>query len=42
LNPLSPTFREEYMLGKQEKHAEKENARDLVRNPLVTLLNAVY
>lgn len=31
LNPLSPTFREEYMLGKQEKHAEKENARDLVR-----------
>lgn len=29
LNPLSPTFREEYMLGKQEKHAEKENARDL-------------
>lgn len=31
LNPLSPTFREEYMLEKQEKHAEKENARDLVR-----------
>ncbi|KAJ5166611.1 uncharacterized protein N7482_005392 [Penicillium canariense] len=29
LNPLSPTFREEYMLEKQEKHAEKENARDL-------------
>lgn len=31
LNPMSPTFREEYMLGKQEKTAEKENARDLVR-----------
>ncbi|KAJ5092156.1 hypothetical protein NUU61_007026 [Penicillium alfredii] len=29
LNPLSPTFREEYMLEKQEKHTEKENARDL-------------
>ncbi|OOQ90878.1 hypothetical protein PEBR_02977 [Penicillium brasilianum] len=29
LNPLSPTFREEYMLEKQEKEAEKENARDL-------------
>lgn len=35
LNPLSPTFREEYMLGKQEKHAEKENARDLVKSPLL-------
>lgn len=33
LNPLSPTFREEYMLEKQEKYAEKENARDLVRQP---------
>lgn len=32
LNPLSPTFREEYMLEKQEKYAEKENARDLVRS----------
>lgn len=30
LNPLSPTFREEYFLEKQEKHTEKENARDLV------------
>ncbi|KAJ5082062.1 hypothetical protein N7532_011105 [Penicillium argentinense] len=29
LNPLSPTFREEYMLEKNEKTAEKENARDL-------------
>ncbi|EPS25961.1 hypothetical protein PDE_00897 [Penicillium oxalicum 114-2] len=29
LNPLSPTFREEYMLEKQEKETEKENARDL-------------
>lgn len=34
LNPLSPTFREEYMLEKQEKEAEKENARDLVRHLL--------
>lgn len=34
LNPMSPTFREEYMLGKQEKSAEKENARDLVRKSL--------
>jgi len=42
LNPLSPTFREEYMLGKQEKHAEKENARDLVRCPLLTRLNSVH
>lgn len=31
LNLLSPTFREEYMLDKQEKYTEKENARDLVR-----------
>ena len=30
LNPLSPTFREEYILEKQEKKAEVENARDLV------------
>ncbi|CAI7594190.1 unnamed protein product [Penicillium glandicola] len=29
LNPLSPTFREEYLLEKQEKKAEVENARDL-------------
>ncbi|KAJ5286820.1 hypothetical protein N7478_002506 [Penicillium angulare] len=29
LNPLSPTFREEYYLEKGEKHAEKENARDV-------------
>ncbi|KAF7718381.1 Uncharacterized protein PECH_001022 [Penicillium ucsense] len=29
LNPLSPTFREEYMLEKQEKETAKENARDL-------------
>src|SRR4051794_5430460 len=33
LNPLSPTFREEYMLEKQEKKAEVENARDLVSTP---------
>lgn len=30
LNPLSPTFREEFYVEKQEKSAEKENARDLV------------
>ncbi|KAJ5902367.1 hypothetical protein N7495_002895 [Penicillium taxi] len=29
LNLMSPTLREEYILEKQEKHAEKENARDL-------------
>ena len=30
LNPLSPTFREEYFAEKHEKVAEKENARDIV------------
>lgn len=40
LNPLSPTFREEYLLEKQEKVADKENARDLVRKLLLaTILN---
>lgn len=29
-NPLSPTFKEEYILEKQEKATEKENAKDLV------------
>ncbi|KAJ5875922.1 uncharacterized protein N7529_001506 [Penicillium soppii] len=29
LNPLSPTFREEYLLEKQEKKAGVENARDM-------------
>lgn len=29
LNPLSPTFREEFFVEKQEKATEKENARDL-------------
>ncbi|KAL5335260.1 hypothetical protein BJX70DRAFT_330404 [Aspergillus crustosus] len=29
LNPLSPTFREEFALEKQEKQAEKANAKDL-------------
>ncbi|PYI29146.1 hypothetical protein BP00DRAFT_349550 [Aspergillus indologenus CBS 114.80] len=29
LNPLSPTFREEFYVEKQEKVTEKENARDL-------------
>ena len=31
-NPLSPTFHEEQVLEKHEAHAEKENAKDLVRN----------
>lgn len=30
LNPLSPTFREEFFVEKQEKVTEKENQRDLV------------
>jgi hypothetical protein len=30
LNPLSPTFREELKLEKEEKKTDKENARDLV------------
>ena len=30
LNPLSPTFREEEVLEKQELKADKENAKDLV------------
>jgi len=30
LNPLSPTFREEYILEKREKATEKENEKDLV------------
>jgi hypothetical protein len=33
LNPLSPTFREEFFVEKQEKATEKENARDLVSGP---------
>lgn len=41
LNPLSPTFREEYMLEKQEKVAEKENARDLVRGSPTSFINPV-
>ena len=32
-NPLSPTFREEQILEKQEELTEKENARDLVSTP---------
>ena len=31
-NPLSPTFDEEQILEKHEAHAEKENAKDLVRD----------
>lgn len=42
LNPLSPTFREEYMLEKQEKTAEKENARDLVRNTLLPIYLFIF
>ena len=30
LNPLSPTFKEEQILEKSEKDAEKQNAKDLV------------
>jgi hypothetical protein len=30
LNPLSPTFREEFAVEKQERQAEKANAKDLV------------
>ena len=30
LNPLSPTFREEQILEKQEESTDKENAKDLV------------
>lgn len=31
LNPLSPTFREEAVLEKQESHTDKQQAKDLVR-----------
>lgn len=30
-NPLSPTFHEEQILEQKEQHAEKQNAKDLVR-----------
>ncbi len=33
LNPLSPTFREEQVVEKQEGDTEKRNASDLVRQP---------
>ena len=33
LNPLSPTFREEQVVEKQEEDTEKRNASDLVRHP---------
>jgi hypothetical protein len=42
LNPLSPTFREEYMLEKQEKKAEVENARDLVSKAPTNHTTALY
>jgi len=32
MNPLSPTFREEDRLEKQEAKTDKEQARDLVRH----------
>ena len=31
MNPLSPTFREEQLLEKQEEETEVEQAKDLVR-----------
>lgn len=37
LNPLSPTFREEQMLEKQEEETEKEQAKDLVSGVPSTL-----
>lgn len=40
LNPLSPTFREEYYMEKQEKVAEKENARDLVSDHQIPMDHA--
>lgn len=43
LNPLSPTFREEYILEKQEKKAEVENARDLVsKSPQTIYQSTLY
>ena len=35
LNPLSPTFREEEVLEKQELKADKENAKDLVGSLII-------
>ncbi|OJJ42990.1 hypothetical protein ASPZODRAFT_146550 [Penicilliopsis zonata CBS 506.65] len=40
LNPLSPTFREEYMLEKHEKATEKQNAKDLRVKTRVRLAKA--
>lgn len=41
LNPLSPTFKQELDLEKQEDKTDKEQARDLVSNdPIVA--NATY
>lgn len=45
LNPLSPTFREEFFVEKQEWVTEKENAKDLVSGPpriskLLLIINA--
>lgn len=40
LNPLSPTFREEYFLEKQEAISKKENARDLVGKPSLQLFRS--
>lgn len=41
LNPLSPTFREEYFLEKQEAISKKENARDLVCDTLTILMSCI-
>lgn len=32
LNPMSPTFKEEFYVEKHEQIADKENAKDVVRN----------
>lgn len=37
-NPLSPTFREEQILEKQEEITEKQQAKDLVRLWLMQIL----
>lgn len=42
LNPLSPTFREEQLLEKQEEDTEREQAKDLVRFCLDCHLCASY
>ena len=41
LNPLSPTFREEQMLEKEEDKTEVQQAKDLVITALIPLFEAV-